>query len=843
MDKTTFNRHNSSMTSSLFDYVPSDEAASETVAAATSEPATKPDGSGAADPSAEQASTEQAPQVATHDPLSAEQAQKRWQELASIIEQAREEYYQQDAPTLSDAQYDQYFQELQDLEATYPQLATIDSPTASVGGQVSTAFTPVPHAIPMLSLDDLFSVEEVHQWFDRCRQDLGVKDLRLTAEVKVDGLAVSVLYVDGQYRQAATRGDGRVGEDVTANVATIANLPHRLVGKDLPHRVEVRGEVYFPVAAFTEFNDSRREAGLKQFVNPRNAAAGSLRQKDPAETAKRPLAIVLHGIGQVEDEGAPSSQSQWYQQLQDWGLPVSPYTRTVSDHRQIDEVIAYYRDHRHDLEHEIDGMVFKVDDRSFQQALGSTSRAPRWAAAYKYPPEEVHTRLLDIRTQVGRTGRVTPYGVMEKILVAGSHVSRATLHNAQEVARKGVLIGDVVVLRKAGDVIPEIVAPVESARDGSEVPFVMPTHCPSCGAPLAPAKVGDVDLRCPNEEKCPAQMTERLAFIAGRGALDIEGLGDEAAQALTQPEWRREDVVAALVAGEPVLLADGEVVSLDREQVQNLAHAKQFEAAESLLPAPQSPVVRSSADLFTLDQDAVKDVTVWRFGAVPESVSEAQAWRQVRYFWRAGRARKDGSGWLKGQEPGPTKGLELMLEELEKAKSQPLWRVLVALSIRHVGPTAAQALAAQYKSIPALQAASVEELSQVEGVGEIIAQSLREWFEVPWHQQIIQAWAQAGVRMEDEAQEELPQTLEGLTVVVSGSMPGYDREGAKAAIVARGAKAAGSVSKKTSVVVAGPGAGSKATKAEALGVPVLEADQFDSLLKNGLEATLSQGAD
>ncbi len=780
-------------------------------------------------------------------PAELDTAREQWQQLADQVEHARRGYYDQDAPTLSDAAYDELFRRLQALEQEFPQLASQDSPTAKVGGQASTAFAPVPHAVPMLSLDDLFSVEEVHQWFDRCRTDLGVDDLPLTAEVKVDGLAVSVLYVDGVFTQAATRGDGRVGEDVTANVATIANLPHRLEGDDIAHRVEVRGEVYFPVADFTEFNQARHQAGLKQFVNPRNAAAGSLRQKNPAITAQRPLALVVHGVGHFDGVDAIDSQYGWYEKLQTWGLPVSDYTRLVHSHEEIDQVIAHFGDHRHDLAHEIDGMVFKVDARHFQQALGATSRAPRWAAAYKYPPEEVHTRLLDIRTQVGRTGRVTPYAVMKKVLVAGSHVSRATLHNAQEVERKGVLIGDLVVLRKAGDVIPEVVAPVESARTGKERPFQMPTHCPSCGEKLAPAKAGDVDLRCPNQAHCPAQITERIAHIGSRGALDVEGLGIETALALTQPDSDRDEVLAALVAGEPVVLADNSVVRLDEDVCARAATDPQaaedaMAQAESLLPPAQKPCLDSEAMIFALRAEQVRDVYRWRLAPATKRLQTKlgveKAWTQVPAFWTKGQA--DGAGgWKPGKEPTPSKSLQLLLDQLEAAKSRPLWRVLVALSIRHVGPTAAQAVAATWPSMEQIAAAKIEDLAQVEGVGDVIARSLHEWFTVDWHQQILTQWAADGVRMEDEAAPEMEQTLAGLTVVVSGTMPGYDREGAKAAIVARGAKAAGSVSKKTSVVVAGPGAGSKATKAEALGVPVLPAESFAALLEGGLEAGLA----
>ncbi|MDT3767785.1 NAD-dependent DNA ligase LigA [Gleimia hominis] len=764
-----------------------------------------------------------------------EQARERWQELVDTIEQARVEYYQQDAPTMPDARYDEYFQELTSLEAEYPQLVSANSPTQTVGGYASEAFAPVQHDIPMLSLDDVFSVEETHQWLDRCRRSLGEVAPTLTAEVKVDGLAVSILYVDGVYTRAATRGDGRVGEDVTANVATITNVPHQLTGSNIPHRVEVRGEVYFPLSDFEELNTRREKLGKQRFVNPRNAAAGSLRQKDPQETAKRPLAMVAHGIGVFEGADLPDSQHEWYELMAGWGIPTSSYTRLVQTHEQVDEAIEYFAAHRTELSHEIDGVVFKIDSRSDQAQLGATSRAPRWAAAYKFPPIEVQTRLLSIDVQVGRTGRVTPFGLMEKVLVAGSHVSRATLHNAQEVARKGVLVGDLVIVRKAGDVIPEIVGPVKSERDGTEKPWHMPTQCPSCGTTLAPAKEGDVDLRCPNQESCPAQITEHIAYIGGRSALDIEGLGDESALALTQPEAGRDMVVEALTRGLSVHLRDGSVKQLDTEGLHPSEYAQ---AAQSLLPPPQEPVLKSAAELFDLTETRLQHVYTWmpamareRAGAEPT----VDHWEAVPTFWTKGRVKKDGT-FAKGGEPKPSKSLRSMLNELENAKTQPLWRVLVALSIRHVGPTAAQALAAHYRTMAAIRDASVQELAQIDGVGAVIAQSIHDWFAVDWHVEIVRAWARAGVRMEDESGPEVEQTLSGLTIVVTGTVPGYDRQGAKEAIVARGAKAASSVSKKTSLVVAGPGAGSKQAKAEQLGVPVLASDQFEHLLEHGYDA-------
>ena len=752
------------------------------------------------------------------------------------VNTARYDYYLRQSSRLSDADYDRMYRKVEEIEERYPELRGADSPTMSVGGSVDSGFSEVRHLAQMMSLDDVFSLEELAGWETRMAEATGISDLEMTTEVKVDGLSINLLYENGRLVRAATRGDGYVGEDVTANARTIKSIPQTLTGT-VPARIEVRGEVYFPVADFAAFNEARVEAGEKTFVNARNAASGSLRQKDPAETAKRPLAMVAHGIGFVEageDFTEPTTQMGWYEQLRDWGLPVSPYTRLLTGRAAIEERIAEIGADRHGLVHEIDGVVVKINDLDLQRSLGSTSRTPRWAAAYKFPPEEVHTRLLDIRVQMGRTGRVTPYGVMESVLVAGSNVARATLHNAQEVARKGVLIGDLVVLRKAGDVIPEIVAPVEDARNGSERPFVMPTECPSCGTTLVQEKEGDVDLRCPNKGLCPAQITERLAHVGARSALDVEGLGDESALAMTQPENDRDEVAAALVAGHSVTLEDGTVLTL--EGGRELPHGEQITRAEELLPAAQAPALRTEAALFDLRAEDLRDVMVWK--PVKKKGEETGDWKQVRYFWtKAYKPRK-----LRGQtvfepiEPSASKGTEKMLAELDKAKSQPLARVLVALSIRHVGPTAARALADTFLTMDALRAASVEELSAVEGVGEEIGRSLRDWFTVDWHLEVLEAWARAGVRMADEAPEPASDVLAGLTIVVSGAMPGYDREGAKEAITSRGGKAAGSVSKKTSLVVAGPGAGSKAAKAEALGVPVITEQQFDDLLEGGLAA-------
>ena len=758
-----------------------------------------------------------------------------YHQLIQQVDDARAAYYDRDAPVLSDAEYDKLYRELEDFEAQYPQYRSADSPTTQVGGAASEAFAPVEHLQQMTSLDDVFSLEELAGWETRMANDTGRSDLDMLTEVKIDGLAVNLLYENGVLSRAATRGDGWVGEDVTANVRTISCIPHRLKGL-VPARVEIRGEVYFPTKDFESLNAERVRTGEAPFVNARNAAAGSLRQKDSKKTAERPLAMLAHGIGFVEagDSGftEPDTLSGWFECLKNWGMPVSPHTKLLRGREAIEKRIGELGAQRHSLEHEIDGVVVKVNDRAIQASLGTTSRAPRWAAAYKFPPEEVNTRLLDIRVQVGRTGRVTPYGVMERILVAGSHVSRATLHNASEVARKGVLIGDLVVLRKAGDVIPEIVAPVVAARDGSEYPFVMPQNCPSCGTKLAPQKEGDVDLRCPNQAGCPAQITERIAHLGARSALDIEGLGDEAALALTQPEANRDEVAAALAAGRTVFLENG--TALRMEKTAELTHGELIGDAEALLPSVQKPVLSSESDVFSLEAERLRDVMVWK--PVTKDGQETGDWMQVRYFWTKAWKQKGNSGVYIPLESTPSKNTMMMLEQIEAAKERPLARILVALSIRHVGPTAASALAMTFPSMDLLMEASVEQLAQVDGVGQVIAQSLREWFDVDWHVEIVRAWQAAGVRMEDEVREDIEQTLEGLTVVVSGAMPGYTREGAKEAIVARGGKASGSVSKKTSLVIAGPGAGSKAAKAEALGVPVVDEKYFERVLERGLAA-------
>ncbi|MGJ6125306.1 NAD-dependent DNA ligase LigA [Mycolicibacterium sp. Y3] len=671
----------------------------------------------------------------------------RWQELAEEVRGHQFRYYVKDAPIVSDAEFDTLLRELEALEEAHPELRTPDSPTQLVGGAgFATDFASADHLERMLSLDNVFDSDELSAWAARISAETG-ETTEYLCELKIDGVALALVYRDGRLVRAATRGDGRTGEDVTLNARTIEDIPERLIDSaefPLPAVLEVRGEVFFRLTDFEDLNAGLVAEGKPPFANPRNSAAGSLRQKNPAVTARRRLRMICHGLGLV-DGTTFASLHDAYRALGQWGLPVSTHTTRVQGIAAVAERISYWGEHRHDVEHEIDGVVVKVDQVALQRRLGATSRAPRWAVAYKYPPEEVTTKLLDIRVNVGRTGRVTPFAYMEPVKVAGSTVGLATLHNASEVKRKGVLIGDTVVIRKAGDVIPEVLAPVVDLRDGTEREFVMPTTCPECGTPLAPAKEGDADIRCPNTRSCPAQLRERVFHVAGRGAFDIEGLGYEAA-------------VALLAAG----------------------------------------VIDDEGDLFTLTADDLL--------------------RTDLFTTKAGELSANG---------------KRLLANLGKAKSQPLWRVLVALSIRHVGPTAARALAGEFGSLDAVMAASEEQLAAVEGVGPTIAAAVIEWFTVDWHRAIVDKWRAAGVRMADERDAGIERTLEGLSIVVTGSLTGFSRDEAKEAILVRGGKAAGSVSKKTAYVVAGDAPGSKYDKAIELGVPVLDEDGFRALLENG----------
>ncbi|MCW2670627.1 MAG: ligA [Frankiales bacterium] len=679
---------------------------------------------------------------------------ERAAELARTIEELAFQYYVLTQPTVADGEYDALVHELEAIEEAYPELRTPDSPTQKVLETWSTDFTPVEHLERLMSLDNVFTEEELRQWAARASRE---GSPRYLCELKIDGLAVALVYRDGMLTRAATRGDGRTGEDITRNVRTLRNVPTRLTG-DVPPLLEVRGEVFMATKDFEDLNARLVAEGKAPFANPRNGAAGSLRQKDPKVTASRPLSLTLHGIGAV-DGWQPESQSQAYEQLAQWGLPTSKRYEVFPDIDGALGYIARWGEHRHDVEHEIDGVVVKVDQVSLQRRLGATSKAPRWAIAHKYPPEEVTTKLLDILVNTGRTGRVTPFAQLEPVHVGGVMVSQATLHNQSEVERKGILLGDTVVVRRAGDVIPEVLGPVAALRDGSEKRWVMPKDCPSCGTALRPAKEADVDLRCPNNRSCPAQLRERIFFLAGRGGFDIEALGFKAADAL---------------------LTDG--------------------------------IVEDEGDVFALDEEQLLRSDFFR--------------------------NKDGSLSANGRQ---------LLANLEKAKQQPLWRVVVSLSIRHVGPTAARELARQFRSLDRIQTAGEDELAQTDGVGPTIARAVVEWFAVDWHREIVRKWAAAGVRTADEGADDGPRPLEGVTVVITGTLSSYSRDGASEAVQALGGKVTGSVSKKTDFVVVGAEPGqSKHDKAVKLGVPVLDDAGFAVLLEQGAEAakghaTLLQG--
>ncbi|MFE2730794.1 NAD-dependent DNA ligase LigA [Streptomyces sp. NPDC059349] len=709
-------------------------------------------------------------------------AREQHAQLAEQIEEHRFRYYVKDQPVVSDGEFDKLLRSLEALEDQYPELRTPDSPTQKVGGSyepVSTTFTAVEHRERMLSLDNAFDDAELAAWADRIARDVGTPDYHFLCELKIDGLAVNLTYEDGRLTRAATRGDGRTGEDITPNVRTIAEIPDRLKGDRVPALVEIRGEVFFPMAGFEELNARLVEAGDKPFANPRNAAAGSLRQKDPRVTATRPLHMVVHGIGAREGFDI-DRLSQAYELLHEWGLPTARHNRVVDNIEDVREFIAHYGENRHSIvEHEIDGAVVKLDEIPLQGRLGSTSRAPRWAIAWKYPPEEVNTKLVNIRVGVGRTGRVTPYAQVEPVTVAGSEVEFATLHNQDVVKKKGVLIGDTVVLRKAGDVIPEILGPVADLRDGSEREFVMPAECPECGTPLRPMKEGDIDLRCPNARSCPAQLRERLFYLGGRKSLDIENFGYVAAAALTKP----------LEPAEPALADEGDLFDLTIEQ---------------LLP------IRA----YVLDQDS----------GLPKRDPKTGEEKIATVF--------------ANQQGEPRKNALSMLENIAAAKERPLARVITGLSVRHVGPVAAEALAREFRSIDRIEQATEEELAATDGVGPIIAASLKQWFAEDWHREILRKWRAAGVRMEEEGagEDQGPRPLEGLTVVVTGTLEHHTRDGAKDALQSRGAKVTGSVSKKTSFVVVGDNPGSKYDKAMQLKVPVLNEDGFAVLLEQGPDA-------
>ncbi|MFP1710351.1 NAD-dependent DNA ligase LigA [Gardnerella swidsinskii] len=845
--------------------------------------------------------------------LTIEQAAKLWAKLAAWAQSDQIAYYVEDSPTSSDAAYDARMRALSSLEAAFPTLDTPQSPTHRVGGTFSNDFTSVKHPSRMMSLDDVFSIEELHDWYNSVIRDLQWDEsqpLPMTCEVKIDGLALNLIYRNGTLEQGLTRGDGVTGEDITLNVRTIEAIPTQLHSDntdDIPEFVEIRGEVFMKWEDFRKLNDEQENAGRVAFANPRNAAAGSLRQKDPRITATRRLSFFAHGLGELRWKENTShnnsetkfNQSDAYKFYQQWGIPVSPYTRKVTNFSEIEEMIDYYGEHRANILHALDGIVVKVDDRALQHQLGATSRAPRWAIAYKYPPEEVNTYLKDIIVQVGRTGRVTPVAVLEPVTVAGSTISRTTLHNAYEVEHKGVLIGDTVVVRKAGDVIPELVGPVLKAREGRENElrkFVMPEYCPSCGTKLAPAKEGDKDIRCPNVENCPAQLTERIIHLASRQAFDIENLGDNAALALTNPEDCRPTTAE-------VYCPDMDKIIIQRGATQQ----PYIPSPDLTLPEPQTPVLRNEAGLFSITADDLQNVMVWKeiplveewkevskdgsFKKRTRKIGGSGLWHQVRAFWTrtieaklstnyeaaetSEKTTSPNEQWNpqypKFQVPidakvvlwknkritrnaktsdnaketinvpwytRPSETTRSMLEEItQKGKNAALWRVLVALSIRRLGPPTARLIAANFGSLDNISKASIEELTQIDGVGPEIAQAVYNWFQqakdpANWQFEVLKSWQEAGVVGKVETSS-FAQTLVGKTIVVTGSLQGFTRDSAKEAIVSRGGKASGSVSKNTYCVILGENAGSKATKAQELGIPMLNEQQFNALLKTG----------
>ncbi|MGG7508035.1 NAD-dependent DNA ligase LigA [Plantibacter sp. YIM 135249] len=758
--------------------------------------------------------------MADGNELTLQQASHEAEQLTTRILELRDAYYERDESLVSDAEYDGMIKRLEELERLYPELQSQDSPTQTVGGRAETTlFDPVTHLERMLSLDNVFSIEEFQAWAVKVQRDAG-GSVQFLCELKIDGLAINLRYERGVLVSAATRGDGVVGEDVTENVKHIAVIPTRL--KAAPHEdgsgavvpfpdvVEVRGEIFFPKAAFDELNATQEAAGERLFANPRNAASGSLRQKAEKKTPEQlalmiarlgRLQMLVHGIGAWQNPPV-ATQSGVYELLQSWGLPTSTHYRVHDTPEGASEFIEYFGEHRQSVEHEIDGVVVKVDDLAMHEELGATSRAPRWAIAYKYPPEQVNTKLLDIVVSVGRTGRATPFAVMEKVKVAGSEVRQATLHNQDVVKAKGVLIGDTVVLRKAGDVIPEVLGPVVELRDGSEREFVMPKDCPECGTPLAPAKEGDIDLRCPNSKSCPAQVRGRVEHLGSRSALDVEALGEVAAAALTQP----------LEPVEPPLPTEAGIFSLKMEDI-----------------FPVTVIVRDAET------------------GLPKLLEDGTP-KRVTPFKRKRKPKEDGEHDPRGDvfdgddESVPSKNAIELLANLDAARFRPLARLLVALNIRHVGPVAARSLAEYFGSLDAIRAASREELAAVDGVGGIIADALLAWFEIDWHRDIVDRWTADGVQFTTPghpgpgAAAAEGGVLSGLTVVATGSLEGFSREGAQEAIIAAGGKAASSVSKKTDFVAAGPGAGSKLAKAESLGVRIIDAAQFAILVTEGPDA-------
>ena len=688
-------------------------------------------------------------------------------ELNRILNHAAYAYYALDNPELTDAEFDRLLIELQQLEAANPELVTEDSYTQRVGGYVSEQFEPVQHAARMYSMDDAMNLEELDAWLSRTDEALGASPtnpVAYTCELKIDGLGVALTYRDGQFVRAATRGDGSTGENVTANVLTISDVPRELAlagleqveNRGLNQSIEVRGEVYMPKHSFIRLNEDADAAGKQPFANPRNAAAGSLRQKDPKITAHRDLETFIYAVA---DEGPLYVHSQWefLNWLRSCGFNVNPHARRCLSAQEVHDFCAQALEQRGDLNYDIDGVVVKVDSFASQEALGFTSRAPRWAIAFKFPPEEKQTVLREIRIQVGRTGVLTPVAEFDPVTVAGSTIARATLHNLDEIRRKNVREGDTIIVHKAGDVIPEVVGPVLSLRPADAVEFQMPTTCPSCGSPVIQEE-GEVAFRCVSID-CPAQAVERLIHWGSRKAMDIDGLGDELINRMV------EEGVLSDVAD----FYD----KLTEETLANMPTGRVYDT--------------DTADHLSGD-------------SIPVGHTIAKK----------------------------------VMAKVEESKTRGLGRVLFGIGMRHVGANVAELLAQEFGSIQALATAPVEKIAEIPGIGPKIAESVHEFFSIPENVAVIERLRQAGVVLEEEkAENELPQTLAGLTFVLTGTLEHFTRDEAGAQLKAMGAKVSGSVSKKTSFVVAGEAAGSKLTKAESLGVPVLDEAALQQILETG----------
>ena len=749
-------------------------------------------------------------------------AAKRVAELTDEINKHRAAYYGKDSVLISDAEYDALMRELELLEAEHPDLITGDSPTQTVGGEASTTFAPVQHLDRMWSLDNVFSPGEMAAWVAKTGNG------PFLCELKIDGLAINLRYENGKLVSAATRGDGVVGEDVTANVLTIKSIPRELAGKGHPPVVEIRGEIFYAVADFAKLNEGLIAEGKAPFANPRNSASGSLRQKDPKVTASRPLRMLVHGIGAWQD--APlKNQSELYALLKSWGLPTSERYRVVATAAEVQAYIDEFEAHRHDLEHEIDGVVVKVDELQEQRELGYTSRAPRWAIAYKYAPEQVHTKLLDIRVSVGRTGRATPYAVVEPVKVAGSVVEFATLHNQDVVKAKGVLIGDTIVLRKAGDVIPEILGPVIELRDGTERAFVMPKNCPDCGAPLRQESEGDIDLRCSNSSKCPSQVAAHLEYLAGRSSLNLDQLGRDMSWAQIEEFAKSNsiDLPFELASYENFKIVHGEPSTDETKK----SRPKDFEAKRTNFMKSgylgEEASKRLAAVLLQRDAGIVAEL----FSIKAQDLFESTAPGVLR---KAPLAMKgiDQISYFAG-EYNPTISTAGIVFKLALARKSDFWRFLTALNIRLIGPENAKPLADHFKGIREVFVAPIDEVAAIPGVGQAAAQSLADWWARPNSANIVDSWIQSGVDPTSESIEiDFNGPLAGMNVLVTGTLKSFDREQVKKVIVQAGGKAASGPSGALTFAVIGEKAGaSKISKLQDLGIEMIDEEEFLNRLR------------